>query len=186
MSDKSDNSTILLDALEPAGCDDCQAHELEEVTLPEFTYSGSALEPFIVKNATVYLCQHCDLIRYRRSESAVWEFRKALELSRQGYLESPEEFKFIRQVLGLSMSKLSELLGVDKSTISRMEHGKVSIVASGKALCLLFSNLVTQSLISHYRDTNDPAAMHALSEIYSHERIALPQLVVAQALQVGV
>ena len=178
------NEPTILDTLEPVGCDYCQIHELEEVTLPEFTYSGSALEPFVVRHATVYQCPQCDLIRYKRSESAVWELRKALELCRRGSLESPEEFKLIRQVLGLRMSELGELLGVDKSTISRLENGKVGLFALGKALCLLFLNLVTQNLISHYRQTNDPAVLGTLSEIYSHGTTAMRQIAAVQALQV--
>lgn len=157
-----------LASVEIIGCDYCLNNEIDEVTLPEFTYTGSALGPFTVKNAVVSRCPQCGLMYYSRSESARWEVGKALELALRGSLEGPTEFRFMREVLDLTISELATMLAVDKSTVSRWESGKISPPpAAGKLLCLLFMDQVTGNLLSEYRTTHNRSVLESLLKIYS-------------------
>ena len=69
------------ESLEVVGCDYCLNNEIGEITLPEFTYNGSALATFTVKNAVVSKCPACGFTFYSRSEAIGWEIAKALELA---------------------------------------------------------------------------------------------------------
>ncbi len=159
-------------AREIVGCDYCLNNEIDQITLPECTYTGSALGPFTVKNAAVFKCPQCGLMYYNRSESAMWELRKALELALRGSFESPAEFRFIREVLYLTISELATMLAVDKSTVSRWESGKISRPsAAGKLLCLFFIEQVTSNLLSEYRTTNNSSVLETLLKIYAQKEV---------------
>ena len=119
-----------LDAEEPVGCPKCWKGQAKEVIKPTFTYRGSSLGPFEVKNARLYECPSCKNVWYDRSEARYWEVGKALDLIAHTRLLRGNQFRFLRQVLGKTIEDLASGLGVDKSTVSRWEQGRITEQAS--------------------------------------------------------
>lgn len=156
-----------LASVEFVGCEYCLNNEIDDVTLREFTYSGSALGPFTVKNAVVSKCPQCGLMYYSRSEAVVWELCKALELAVHCSVTCGTEVRFMREVLGLTISDLASMLGVNKSTVSRWEQGQVVPPSCGtKLLCFIFVAQVTNTLLSILQRTNDASVVASLLKMY--------------------
>ena len=160
-------------SIEEMGCDYCRNNEIDEITLPEFIYDGSALGPFVVKNAVVSKCSQCSLVYYSRSEAVGWELAKAVEIALRGHLKNGAEVRFMRETLYATISEFALMFEVDEPTVLGWESGKISpSLPVGKFVCLVFIYEVTNSLLSRYVATKDISAVTTLLKIYSRKRFA--------------
>lgn len=111
----------MVDKTDAIECPLCDKGVLEEVVLDYRTTvkDGDHYRKVVLKDITVERCTHCKEVilpkeSLERVESEKHEIRGIL---------TPEELKKLRKKLGLSQTKMSELLGVGKKSYLRWENG---------------------------------------------------------------
>lgn len=136
--------------------------------------------PFVVDEALIGICNHCQARHFAPEETKRWEqlFSHTLE-ARQAFL-SPEEITELRTALGVSMEDFARLIGSTRQSISTWE--KAGRVSPPSRTADLLMKLVKQSLhtrtvdvlsflleeakkwgvVIQLRDSTMPSAKHAV------------------------
>jgi len=102
--------------------------------------------PFVVDEALIGVCDHCDTENFAPEETKRWEelFYRSLE-ARQVFL-SPQEITQLRTALSLSMEDFARLIGSTRQSISTWE--KRDRTSPPSRMADLLMKLVRQSLHS--------------------------------------
>ena len=100
--------------------------------------------PFVVDEALIGVCDHCQAESFAPEETKRWEelFSRSLE-ARQAFL-APEEITELRKALGLSMEDFARLIGSTRQSISMWE--KSNRTSPPVRTADLLMKLVRQSL----------------------------------------
>lgn len=99
----------------------------KRVTKPEFTYAGSCLGAFQVKNAIVWECDLCAGIMILASIARGWEVEKALEIIEIRTFYSDKEIRFLRELCKKTPSELAVALDLPKEDVLRLEKSIGSV-----------------------------------------------------------
>ena len=79
--------------------------------------------PFVVDQAVVGICDHCDAKTFHAQEIKRWQQR--FEEAQEKRLMTPEERVELREKLGLSMEDFARLMGATRQSIHNWETGRL-------------------------------------------------------------
>lgn len=89
-----------------------------------YHYTASGLDNIVLKGVVEYRCPKCDEIFYGFGDLGRLHSAIADILLGKDELLSGKEIRYLRSHIGYSSEYFADVLGIDKSTISRVENGK--------------------------------------------------------------
>lgn len=102
-------------------CPSCRDGTMaEEVIAEHETLLGGV--PFVVPDARIWKCSHCDETVVSACEMKRWEAVQRDQLQRRKCVATPEAVKSLRQALNLPVSAFAGLLAVTRQTIHAWER----------------------------------------------------------------
>lgn len=110
-------------------CEICKNQHLTKATLPEYHYKDFGLENVILQGVLRYDCTNCGENYFAIRNIAQLHILIADSLLKKEEFLSGPEIRFLRSLVGYSSSMMARILGIDKTSLSRIENSRSNVSA---------------------------------------------------------
>lgn len=110
-------------------CDVCKNEQLVKAILPEYRYQDFGLENIILQGVLRYDCTQCGENYFAIRNITQLHHLIADSLLKKADLLSGPEIRFLRNLIGYSSSTMARVLGIDKTSLSRIENERSNVSA---------------------------------------------------------